>query len=56
MVASKLDFPSGFHAWDRLEREAIKRVIASDWFTYGPETKAFETEIATFHGRRRVSV
>ena len=45
-------FPTGFKSWDREEEEAIQRVIASDRFTSGPETEAFEQELADYHGRR----
>lgn len=45
-------FPTAFSAWGIEEAEAIKRVIAGDWFTYGDEVAAFEHELATYHGRR----
>lgn len=46
------DYPSGFKNWGSEEAAAIQRVIVSDWFTYGPETEAFEIEIAALHDRR----
>lgn len=45
-------YPTGFKSWDNREHEAIRRVIASDRFTYGPETEALEHELADYHGRR----
>jgi len=49
---SKWLYPSGFRLWGDEERAAIQRVIDNDWYTYGPETAAFEQEIATYHGRQ----
>ena len=45
-------YPTGFKSWGPEEEEAIRRVIASDRFTYGAETEALEHELAAYHGRR----
>lgn len=45
-------FPTGFKCWGAEEEDAIKRVVASDRFTYGPETEALEDELANYHARR----
>jgi CDP-6-deoxy-D-xylo-4-hexulose-3-dehydrase len=45
-------YPTGFKLWNEDEEEAIRRVITSDRFTYGPETEALEHELAAYHGRR----
>ena len=42
-------FPTSFSFWDEQEYAAIRRVIASDRFTMGPEVEAFEEEFAAFH-------
>ncbi len=39
-------------SWGDEEPEAIRRVIASDRFTMGPEVAAFEAEFATYFGRK----
>lgn len=45
-------YPTAFRSWGAEERAAIDRVIASDRFTMGAETEAFEAEIAAYHGRK----
>jgi CDP-6-deoxy-D-xylo-4-hexulose-3-dehydrase len=51
-MADEWFYPTGFKLWNHQEQEAIQRVIASDRFTYGPETEALEHELADYHGRR----
>ena len=38
--------------WGTAEYAALQRVIDSDRFTMGPETKAFESEFADYCGRK----
>jgi CDP-6-deoxy-D-xylo-4-hexulose-3-dehydrase len=45
-------FPTAFSSWGDEEREAMARVIASNRFTMGEETEAFEAELAAFNHRR----
>jgi CDP-6-deoxy-D-xylo-4-hexulose-3-dehydrase len=44
--------PLATETWDEDEIAAIRRVVASKRFTMGPEVRAFEDEIAAFHGVR----
>lgn len=50
------EFPTAFASWHYgdggPEQAAIHRVLASGRYTMGPETEAFEAEIAAYHGRR----
>jgi CDP-6-deoxy-D-xylo-4-hexulose-3-dehydrase len=49
-------FPTAFSSWQHgdgsEESNAIDRVLSSGRYTMGPETEAFEAEIAAYHGRR----
>lgn len=45
-------YPTAFSLWGKEERAAIDRVIASNFFTMGPEVEAFEHEFAEWHGRK----
>jgi CDP-6-deoxy-D-xylo-4-hexulose-3-dehydrase len=45
-------FPTAFSSWGDEEREAMARVIASNRFTMGEETEAFEAELAAFNHRK----
>jgi CDP-6-deoxy-D-xylo-4-hexulose-3-dehydrase len=45
-------FPTAFSGWGDEEREAMARVIASNRFTMGDETEAFESELAAFNHRK----
>lgn len=49
---TKLYYPTAFSLWETEERAAVARVINSDRFTQGAEVRAFERELAAFHGRR----
>lgn len=44
------EWPTCFTSWDAEETNAMARVIKSGRFTMGPETEAFEHELAAFHG------
>jgi CDP-6-deoxy-D-xylo-4-hexulose-3-dehydrase len=46
------EFPTGHSHWDKLEREAINRVLDSEWVTMGEETAALESEFAAYIGRK----
>lgn len=45
-------YPTAFKLWGDEEHDAIKRVVASDQLTMGPETEAFEQELAEFNQRK----
>lgn len=49
-------FPTAFSSWRHgdggAESAAVDRVLRSNWLTMGPETEAFEQEIAEYHGRK----
>ena len=45
-------FPLATSSWDQDEQNAIKRVIASDMYSMGPEVAKFETEFAAFMGSK----
>lgn len=44
-------YPTAFSGWGEEERAAMQRVIASNRFTMGAETEAFESELAAFNHR-----
>lgn len=43
-----IDFPLAAECWDQNEKEAMKRVIKSNFFTMGNEVKKFENDFAKF--------
>ncbi len=45
-------YPTAFSLWGEEEHEAIRRVVASGRFTMGPETEAFEAELAEHNHRK----
>jgi CDP-4-dehydro-6-deoxyglucose reductase, E1 len=45
-------YPTATKMWYEETQAAIRRVVASDRFTMGDETAAFEDELAKYHGRR----
>ncbi len=45
-------FPTAFNGWGDEEHSAIERVVASGKFTMGEEVRAFEGELAAYHGRK----
>lgn len=45
-------YPTAFSGWGDEERDAMQRVIASNRFTMGDETAAFEEELAAFNKRK----
>jgi CDP-6-deoxy-D-xylo-4-hexulose-3-dehydrase len=45
-------YPTAFSHWNELEWAAMARVLSSGRLTMGPETEAFEAEIAAWHGRK----
>jgi dTDP-4-amino-4,6-dideoxygalactose transaminase len=52
MTKIEYDHPTAFSHWGDEERDAIHRVLASGRLTMGPETEAFEDELAVFNHRR----
>jgi CDP-6-deoxy-D-xylo-4-hexulose-3-dehydrase len=44
-------YPTAFCGWGDEEHAAIERVTASGKFTMGEEVRAFEDELAAYHGR-----
>jgi CDP-6-deoxy-D-xylo-4-hexulose-3-dehydrase len=51
-MKKEYNYPTAFSGWGDEEREAMARVIASNRFTMGEETEAFETELAAFNQRK----
>lgn len=45
-------YPTAFSHWGQEEQDAIQRVIKSGQFTMGEEVRAFEQELADYHGRK----
>lgn len=52
MTATTYRFPTAFNALTEEHHDAIRRVVASNRFTLGPESEALEVELAAYHGRR----
>lgn len=46
------EYPTAFSHWGEEEQEAIRRVVASGFFTMGQEVAAFEKEFAAWHDRK----
>lgn len=52
MATNNYWYPTAFSHWGDEEHAAMARVIESGRFTMGPETEAFEAELAAFNHRK----
>jgi CDP-6-deoxy-D-xylo-4-hexulose-3-dehydrase len=51
-AAKEYFYPTAFCGWGEEEHDAINRVLISGKFTMGEEVRAFERELAAYHGRK----